>query len=163
MVVHGLEHERVIAHAQHGQVLALVHDEAGDADLAAGLDGLDHELVALVPALARGQIVRSVEIHRVHVLEIDELLDLDGVPLLGLEPGELLLLDDDVLIGRDLEAARGLAEVVLFARVRAVELATQPAGAVRGHHVKVHLAIAHHRVELDRNIHETERDRATPE
>ena len=55
---------------------------------------------------------------------------------LGSTVGVLLVLDDDVLVGRDLVAARRLREVVLVAGVGTVELRAESAAAVLGQPVE---------------------------
>ena len=141
----------------------LAQDDAADRDPVRLAHRLEHQAVGLAGTGRRHQVVRLVVEDRVDLRGLDELLDFDRLGLLGVERLEFGRLDHDVLIGGDLVAL----DDVLVGHLLAVGRADPPLldarviGVVEL--VKVHRLARDGAVELDRHVHQSERDRAAPD
>ena len=87
---------------QRGEVLLAAQHEARDRDLAGVLHRLDEQRVGLLGALVGAEVVGVIEVDRVDLVQVDEVLDLDRPRLLRVELLELVTGDDHVLLGGDL-------------------------------------------------------------
>src|SRR4051812_35777032 len=97
--------EEVVAHWPHGDELLLGADDDRRDRHAAGLaHRVEQQLVGLRAAGPRGEVVRVVVVDRVDLVQRDEVLDLDRLGLLRVQRLELARLDDDIAVGRQLEA-----------------------------------------------------------
>jgi hypothetical protein len=103
-VHHGRHDQHPVLGSQRRQVLLGAHHEAGDRHLALLLHGALQEGVGLAGALVRRHVVRGVVEHGVDLREVDELLDVDRAGRLGVEGGQLVVANQDVLARRQLVA-----------------------------------------------------------
>ena len=99
---------------------------------------------------------------RVDLRELDEVLDLDGLGLLGLQRLELAGLDDHVAVGRELEALDDLVVGDLVARRRVDALLGDAHAGLAAELVETHGLAVDRAVELDRDGDQSERDRPGP-
>ena len=124
---------------------------------------VDEQRVRLLAALVGHEVVRLLEVERIDVVEVDELLDLDLVTALRLERLDLRRLDDHVLALRDLEAALDPVGGDLFAgRVGDLAVADARAGSLL-ELVEAHVFVLRRADELHGHLHESEADRAGPD
>ena len=135
-----------------------------DRDLAQLVHHLDEQAVRLGRVLVGHEVVRLLEVERVDVGEVDEVLDLDraGSPS-ACSAAISSLLDDDVLAGLDLVALHDLVGRDLFAG-----LLRDPAVADAGAGVLLELVEAdvlrlRGRHQPHRHRHEPEADRTGPD
>ena len=117
----------------------------------------------MAPPVARRQVVGVVVVDRVDVGELDEVLDLDRLGLLGLQRLELAGLDDHVAVGRELEALDDVVVGDLVAR-RGVDALLRDAHAgLAAELVEAHGLAVDRAVELDGDGDQAERDRTGPD
>ena len=76
--VHGLQHERVVLEAKGGEVLLVAEAHLRDADLLILAQRLTQQRVRLRAGLVRDQVVGLLVQHGVDLVQVDELLDVDG-------------------------------------------------------------------------------------
>ena len=97
----GIDHRReqqlAVLRAHRREVLLRAHDEASDADLLRPFHGLGQQGVGLHRRLVGSEVVGRVVENRVDVGEVDELLDVDRAHGFGVEGGQLVVVDEDVL------------------------------------------------------------------
>jgi len=80
-----------------GEVLARLDDDFRNPDLASVLERLPKEDIGLIAAFLRLKVIRLVEIHRVDLLDIDEVLDIDRLRRFQVDPLKIFLAQDDKL------------------------------------------------------------------
>src|SRR5262249_6449331 len=123
---------------------------------------LDQQRVRLLASLVGDEVVRLLEVERVDLVEVDELLDVDLVAALGTERVDLRLLHDHVLALRDLVAA---LDVVggdfLTGLVGNLAVADARAGSLL-ELVEADVFALRRTDELHGHLDETEADRAGP-
>ena len=119
--------------------------------------------VGLGPAGPRRQVVGVVVEDRVDVGELDEVLDLDRLGLLGLQRLELAGLDDHVAVGRELEALDDVVVGDLVARRRVDALLRDPHAGLAAELVEAHGLAVDRAVELDGDGDQAEGDRTGPD
>ena len=163
----GEEHRRhaqdVIVHrAQGDERLLGADDHPRDGDAAGLAHGLDEQPVGLCSAGPRREVIGVVVEDRVDLRELDEVLDLDGLGLLGLQRLELAGLDDHVAVGRELEALDDLVVGDLVARRRVDALLGDAHAGLAAELVETHGLAVDRAVELDRDGDQSERDRPGP-
>ena len=69
-----------------GEILARLDDDFRDPDLSRLLQRLAQQDIGFVAAFLRLEIIRFVEIHRVDFLQVDEILDIDGLRRFEIDP-----------------------------------------------------------------------------
>src|SRR2546427_308137 len=156
------EHEAPIERADRDELLLLPKDRAGERDLPRADERLAEQLERLQADLFRTQVVVPFPEQGRNLGRIDEAGDLEGLRRLERDLLEVFVPQDHVLALRVLVAFHHLlrvdGHVVLRADVRPLERGH--AGRVQRREGEVlRLGRA---VELDGDIHEAERDRATP-
>ena len=159
---HHRQHQRVADGFDRGQVLGVAEDDLRDPDLAGLADRFPDQRVGAVGPLARLQVVGRLEVALIDVLGIDEVEDVDGLGLLEGGRLEVVLGQDDelpllVLVALDeiLPADRlafGLADALVVHRRLVFRVQQPESGTV----------IARRAVQLDRDVHQPERNRALP-
>ncbi len=88
--VQRLEHDHVVGDAERGEILLRTHDEARDRDALAALHRGPQERVRLLGPLLRNDVVRLLEVDRVDLGQLDEVLDVDRACLPRLDGREFL-------------------------------------------------------------------------
>ena len=119
--------------------------------------------VGFVAAFLRLEIIRFVEIHRIDLLQVDEILDVDGLGRLEIDALKILVVQDDELpffvfvAFHDLVPRNFLAVLLRDAFVidRAVILRSQQA--------EFQLFLPRRRIKRDRDIDEAKTDTALPD
>ena len=99
MEEHGGHRQHVAGGTDRDEALLGADHDLGDRHLAGLLHGLEQESVGLLGARARDEVVGVVVEDRVDVRLLDEVEDVDGAGLLGIQPLELGRLDHDVAVG----------------------------------------------------------------
>jgi hypothetical protein len=138
------------------------HDETGDADLLRLLHRRGQQLVRLGRRLVGHEVVTRVVEQRVDVDEVDELLDVDRAHRFGVQCGELVVADGDVLTGGELVAL----DDVLVGDIALVG-ARDPLHLDTGTRLGVDLIevdglTGHGTEELHRDVDQAEADRSAP-
>ena len=100
---------------------------------------------------------------RVDLRELDEVLDVDRLGLLGLQRVELAGLDHDVAVGRDLEAFDDLLVGDLLVALRVHALLRDAVVRLARELVEAHGLAVHGAVQLHRHRDQPEADRACPD
>src|SRR5690606_15354090 len=148
---------------QRDEVLLAAHHERRDACSAAALHCLGEQPIRPVRLVLGGsQEVRSLEVHRVDLRDVDKLPEVDRARLLRRERLELLVRDDDELAVVELVAADDLVPrketVVLRAHVSASQRPERAIDELQRQRLG-----SYGRKKIDRQTQETERDRARPQ
>ena len=99
-----LQHQRARRGADRREIFLRTKDEPSDGDLARVLHRPNEQGVRLLGAHASlgSDEVALLEVHGVDVHEVDELLDLDGLGLLGAEGPQLVGIEEYELVAVDL-------------------------------------------------------------
>ena len=156
-------HRQHLAHrADRGQVLAVSEHEPRHRHLLRVGHRLDQQGVGLLGPLVGPQVVGVVEVDRVDLVEIDEVLDLDRPRLLGVELLELLPGQNDVLLGRDLIALDDLLVGDLLAVGLGHPLVPDARAVARAQLAEAHRLARHGAVQLHGHVQEPEADRSAP-
>jgi hypothetical protein len=157
-------------HSQHAvhrsdrrQVLLVSQHEARDRDLALLLHRLDEQRVSLLGAGVGTEVVGLVEVDRVDLVEIDEVLDLDRAGLLRVELLELLAGQHDVLVGADLIALDDLLVGDFLAVLLRDALVADARPVSLAQLLEAHRLLRRRAVELHGHVQEPEADRSTPD
>ena len=154
-------HEASLLGADRRGVLLVAHHEPADRHFPAGLHRSRQQHVGLGRTVG-GEVVGGVEVHRVDVDEVDELLEVDRLGGHRHERLELVRVDDDVATLGDLVALHDVVVADLFTGL-GVDLSVADAGHVAFVELVERHALSAHRMEqLDGDRHQPERDRATP-
>ena len=162
-VAHRLDAQRAVDRTDRDQPLLAPHHDPPDRDLVERLHRVDQQRVRLLAALVGNEVVGLLEVERIDVVEVDELLDLDLVAALRAQRVDLRRLDDHVPALRDLEAALDPVGADLFAgRVRNLAVADARAGSLL-ELVEAHVFVLRRADELHGHLHESEADRAGPD
>ncbi len=103
-----------------------------------------------------------VVVDRVDLGQLDELLDLDRAGLLGRQRVQLPGLDHDVAFGRDLESLDDLLVGNLFSGLGIDALLGDAHARLAGQLVEADRLAVQGAVELHRDAHQSEADRAGP-
>ena len=154
--------EDVVHRADRGQMLLVAEHEAGDRDLARLLHRLHEQRVGARGALVGTEVVGLLEVDRVDVVEIDEVLDLDRAGPLRVELGELVAAQDHVLVGRVLVALDDLLVGDLLAVGLGDPLVLDPRAVALTELAEAHGLLGDRAVELHGHVEQPEADRSTP-
>ena len=144
-------------------MLAVTNDNFGDSDLVRAAKRLVQDGVSFFPALLRLQKIGLIEKLRIHLFQIDEIRDVDGVSGLDSNLLEILLFHDDItaafvleafydLIGRDFFGI-GLSHLFVFDR----------AEIARSKLPETNLLLTRGRVNRHRDINQPEANTAFPD
>ena len=162
-VAHRLDAERAVERPDRDEALLAAHHDAPDRDLVERLHRVDEQRVRLLAALVGHEVVGLLEVERVDVVEVDELLDLDLVAPLRAQRLDLARLDDHVLALRDLEAVHDLVGGHLVAGlVGDLAVADARAGPLL-ELVEAHVFALRRADELHGHLDESEADRPGPD
>ena len=159
---HGGHGHHVAGGPDRDEVLLLPDHHARDRDLVRLLHGAHQQAVGLGGAGAGREVIGVVEVDRVDLVQVHELLDLDRARLLGVQCLELLGLDHHVLVRADLVA---LDDVVVghFLAIRGADALLLDAHVVAVVElVEAHRLARDRAVELHGHVDEPETDGTTP-
>jgi hypothetical protein len=143
-------------------VLLVAENESRDGDLARVLHGLDEEGVGALGALVGPEVVGLLEVDRVDVVEIDEVLDLDRAGLLGVQLGELVAAEHHVLVRRVLVSLHDLLVGDLLAVGLGDALVPDPGAIALPELTEAHSLLGDGAVELHRHVEQPKADRTAP-
>src|SRR5439155_25235934 len=117
-IEHRVEDEHAVVRTHCREVLLRAHDELPDRDLVLLLESLAQERVRLAATAFRvgREVVGLLVEHRIDLVEVDEILDVDRVALLRLDRFELLGRELDELTLLELISLDELGALDLLAR-----------------------------------------------
>src|SRR5439155_593608 len=145
------------------EALLAAHDELGERDAPLRAHRVGEESIRLLAAFVRAEVVRLLEVDRVHRRERHELRDVDDLRRLALQRLELLVADADVLVLRELVPADERRAVHDLVADRAEVLEFDAGAALGVEQVERDGLRRGGRVELDRDRDQPERDRPGPD
>src|SRR3989442_1162802 len=160
--VHRVQHEPALRRPDEDEALLAAHDELRERDAPVRAHRVGEEPIRLLTALVGAQVVRLLEIDRVHRREWHELRDVDDLRRLALEALELLVGDAHVLVLRELVPADERRPVHDLVADRAEVLQLDAGAALGVEQVEGDGLRRRGRVELDRDRDQPERDRPGP-
>ena len=158
---HGLHRDHPAVRPQGHQVLLGAQHHARDAHPARVLHGVEQKLVGLGRAGVRHEVIGMVVEDRIDLIELDEVLDVDGPGLLGFERVQLVGADRHVAIRGDLVTLDDLLVGHLFA-FGVDPLLTDARARLRVDLVEAHGLLRDRAVQLHRDVDQPEADRAAP-
>ena len=163
LVDHHRQEQPAVDRPHDGHVLLGAHHEAGDGHLAGLLHRRHQQCVGLRAAPVGRHVVGPVEVDGIHLGEVHELLEVDGVGGPWLQRGQVVLGDHHVAALGDLVALRdGLGWHL--AAVLGVHLAgPDPRAVARVDLIEPDVPLGDGRVQLHRDVDETEADRSAPD
>ena len=161
--VHRLEQDRPLVLAQRGQVLLLADHDLRDRHLPRLVERFREQPVRLLGAVLGHEVVRFPEVDRVDLVEIDEVADVDRLRQLDVEPVDVLVLERDVAVLLDLEAADHVLVVDVLAGVAAHFVVADRRQVALVEEVETELLRLRCADHSHRHAHEPEQDCAGPE
>jgi len=156
--VHRVQHQPALRWAHEDEALFPAHDILGEGDALHLRHRVGQEPVRLLAALVGAQVVRLLEVDRVHGGERHELGDVDDLGGLALERLDLLVREADVLVLGELVPLHDLAPVHHLVVHRAEHLLAEAVAALGVELVEADPARGGGGVELDGYGNEPERD-----
>ena len=161
--VHRLELQHIVIRTDGDRVLLVSHDHRPDGHLVCGVHDLSQKLVGLGGRLTlRRQVVGRPEVDGVDLMEIDEIGDLDEPRLLRLSRLQLFVAQDHVLPAAQVEAPDDVAVVDLLAGPLVHLSVANPVAGAGLELVEVDGLVLGGGVDADRNVDQTEVERALP-
>ena len=161
----GVEEQQFVVGDEDRQVLLRVHHEARDADHALREHRLAQERVDLARLFRRREEIRLLEQHEGDLLGLDERLDLDRLRGDGVGSLDLVVAEEHVgavLGARRLEPADDVVALDLLARALVDPLVADRIHRALVEPVEVDAAFLRRGVERDRDVDQSEGDRAAP-
>src|SRR5262245_34460189 len=162
-VVERVQREAVVERSDEDQPLLPARDVLGQRHHARVAHGLAEQLVRLVAALVRSEIVRVLKVHRIDVGQRHELLDVDRLARRRLERFQLLVGEEHELVLRHLAPLHQLAALDDALAARAPRLLLDARLAHLVNEVERGLLGMGGDVEAYRNGHQPEAHRRRPD
>src|ERR1044072_9991601 len=161
--MHQLEHERVLERLHAREILAGLDHDLGDANLLPIGQRLAKEDIGFVAAFLRLKIIRLVEVHRIDLLQVDEILDVDGLGRFKINTLKILFVEDDELPFLVFVALDDLFPRNFLALIFRAPPIIHRAMILGAQETKFELLLPRRGVESDRYVDEAETDTSFPD